>query len=469
MTTRICDVAIIGAGTAGLAAERSARRHGASTLLIDESFSGTTCTNVGCMPSKLLIAAAAAAHGARHARTFGVTAEPVVDGVAVLQRLRFERDRFIAGVDKSIAKIPDELKWEGRARFTGPTTLEIDDGTLVEAKAVVIAVGAAPSIPEFLDPVKMAVLTNETLFDLETLPASVAVIGAGPLGLELAQALSRLGVETHVFDQGDRLASLEDEEVSGQLAHILCAEFPIHLKVQLSAKLDAGKVLLSWSGRSEGSERFDHILAAAGRPSRLRGLGLEKTGLVLNEHGAPEADPFSLQCGAAPIFLAGDAEHGRPVLHEAQAEGAIAGHNAARYPDVLPGKRMVPLSIMFTDPPMAVLGDISGGSSTVLGIASFEDQGRAKVFATNHGLAHIRADLLDGKLLGAVLAAPAAEHTAHLLAWAIQHGMTASQMLALPYYHPTYEEGLKPAFRAICKAVGSSVPMERDDGFLAGT
>ncbi|KMS56120.1 dihydrolipoamide dehydrogenase [Novosphingobium barchaimii LL02] len=468
MTTKICDVAIIGAGTAGLAAELSARRHGASTLLIDESFSGTTCTNVGCMPSKLLIAAAAAAHGARHARTFGIAAEPVVDGVAVLKRLRLERDRFIAGVDKSIGRIPDGVKWKGRARFTGLTTLEIDDGTVVEAKAVVIAVGAAPSIPAFLDPVQAAVLTNETLFDLETLPISVAVIGAGPLGLELAQALSRLGVETRVFDQGDRLASLDDKEVSGQLAHILGNEFPIHLEVQLSARLDAGKALLSWTGRSEGSASFDYVLAASGRPPRLKDLGLESTGLVLDEHGAPKADPCSLQCGAAPIFLAGDAANGRPVLHEAQAEGAIAGHNAARYPDVLPGKRMVPLSIMFTDPAMAVVGDISRRSATILGAASFEDQGRAKVFATNHGLAHILADPLDGKLIGAVIAAPAAEHTAHLLAWSIQHGMTASQMLALPYYHPTYEEGLKPAFRAICKAVGSSMPMERDDGFLAG-
>src|SRR5580698_3974425 len=194
MADLTCDVAIIGAGTAGLAAERSARRSGAKTILIDEDFSGTTCTNVGCMPSKLLIAAGDAAHAVRSASVFGIRATPHIDGRAVFERLRAKRDDFIAGIIDSLAKLPADVKHKGHARFVDTTRLAIGEDVFVKANAIVIATGAKPLIPKFLDGLGARVLTNETLFELKELPRSLGVIGAGPLGLELAQALARLGV-----------------------------------------------------------------------------------------------------------------------------------------------------------------------------------------------------------------------------------------------------------------------------------
>ncbi len=466
-----CDVAIIGAGTAGLAAERSARSNGAKTLLIDETFGGTTCASVGCMPSKLLIAAADAAHAVRSAHVFGVDADPVIDGAAVMARVRKERDKFVAGVEKSIAKIPDAVKVCARARFTGPTTLALDDGRTVRAKAVVIATGSLPAIPDSFDAVKDRVLTNETIFELETLPASVGVIGAGPLGLELAQALVRLGVETIVFDQGDAVAALKDSHVAEALHAILEHELPIKLGVETKAMLDGDGVRLSWSGKDSGEQRFDYLLVATGRPPRLKGLGLETTGLDLDDHGSPDYAPDTMQCGEAPIFLAGDADHDRPVLHEASSEGTIAGRNAACFPDVTSAERMVPFAIMFTEPSVAVIGVVpkDGEADIVVGTASYTDQGRAKVMACNAGLVRFYADAADGKLTGATMAGPGVEHSAHLIAWAIQSGWTATQTLALPFYHPTFEEGLKPALLAICHAVHAKPPPFRDDGFLPGT
>ncbi|TCU58150.1 dihydrolipoamide dehydrogenase [Novosphingobium sp. PhB57] len=468
MTDRTCDVAIIGAGTAGLAAERAARTNGAATLLIDPAFAGTTCTTVGCMPSKLLIAAGQAAHAARHAQVFGVRAEPVVDGAAVMARLRALRDGFVAGVKAEFEKLPKGTILKGRARFDGAGKLAIDDGTSVTAKAVVIAAGARPSVPDFLSEVGHAVLTNETLFELEALPGSVGVIGAGPLGLELAQALARLGVDVAVFDEGESLAGLEDEAIAQSLRQCLEAEFAVHLGVKLSAKASGKQVRLSWTGMSRGDATFDHILAAAGRPPQLADLGLETTGLALDKHGAPKTDPRTMQCGDQAIFIAGDAEHGRPVLHEAQAEGTIAGRNAARFPEVKPGRRMPPLSIMFTSPAMARVGEVPEGAATVRGAASYEDQGRAKVFATNAGCVKIDADAKDGRLLAVQMVGPAVEHSAHLFALAIDQGLTADQMLAMPFYHPTYEEGLKPALRAICDAISAPTASDRDDGFMPG-
>jgi len=229
-----CDVAIIGAGTAGLAAERSARRAGAKTILIDECFAGTTCAAIGCMPSKLLIAAAKAAHSVSCAPLFGVRPKSLaVDGKAVMERIRNLRDEFVASARKSIEDLPHDARLKGRAKFISANTLEID-GRLLSATALVIATGSFPSIPKKLANLPN-VLTKETVFELKDLPASLAVIGAGPFGLELAQAFARLGVDVCVFDEGNKIAALQDAAVAESLRMLLETEFPLHLGTKVNA------------------------------------------------------------------------------------------------------------------------------------------------------------------------------------------------------------------------------------------
>ncbi len=471
MTKLTCDVAIIGAGTAGLAAERSARRNGAKTLLIDEGFGGTTCASVGCMPSKLLIAAGKAMYAVEHASVFGVEASGKVDGVAVMARVRKERDAFVAGVETSINKLPAEVKIEARAKFAGATILSLSDGREVHAKSVVIATGSSPAIPEMFDAVRDRVLTNESIFELKDLPKSLGVVGAGALGLELAQAMARLGVETLVFDTGETIGGLKDSHVAEAYHAILSREMPILLGVELTVEPSGDGVKLAWSGSASGEQRFDYLLVATGRPPRIKDIGLETTGLTLNEHGMPDFDLETMQCGTAPIFIAGDVDHDRAVLHEASAEGTIAGRNAASYPEVTPGKRTVPFAITFTHPNVAVIGKIAkdDDADSVIGTASYDDQGRAKVEACNAGLVRFYADRRDGRLTGATMAGPAVEHSAHLIAWAIQSGWTATEVLDLPIYHPTFEEGMKGALRSICSEVHAPTPPDRDDGFTPGT
>ncbi len=471
MTKLTCDVAIIGAGTAGLAAERSARRNGAKTLLIDEGFGGTTCASVGCMPSKLLIAAGNTMHAVEQASVFGVEASGRVDGVAVMARVRKERDAFVAGVETSIDKLPEEVKIQARAKFAGATILSLSDGREIHAKSVVIATGSSPAVPEMFDTVRDRVLTNESIFELQDLPGSIGVIGAGALGLELAQAMTRLGVDTMVFDTGETIGGLKDRHVAEAYHAILSREMPILLGVELEVKPEGNGVMLSWTGPESRERRFDYLLVATGRPPRIKGIGLETTGLALDDHGMPEYDCETMQCGSAPIFIAGDADHDRAVLHEASAEGTIAGRNAATYPEVTPGKRTVPFAITFTHPNVAVIGKIAKDedADSVIGTASYDDQGRAKVEVCNAGLVRFYADRRDGRLTGATMAGPAVEHSAHLIAWAIQSGWTATQVLDLPFYHPTFEEGMKGALRSICSEVHSPTPPDRDDGFTPGT
>jgi dihydrolipoamide dehydrogenase len=464
MTALDCDVAVVGAGTAGLAAERSARRAGAKTLLIDDGFVGTTCASVGCMPSKLLIAAAHAAQAIRTAAVFGIGAqEPMIDGPAVMRRVRQERDAFVAGTLKSIAAIPDDIRVRARAHFLEPTRLALDDGSIVSAKAIVIATGSRPMVPAMFRALGPLALTNETIFELADLPTSIAVIGAGPLGLELAQALVRLGVDVDVFDKGERLAGLNDLEVAAELKLILERELPVRLGVKISVERVGGGVSLSWSGISAGTKRFERLLIATGRPPQLAGLGLEVSGLALDKHGTPLFDRNTMQCGTAPVFMAGDACGQVPVLHEAASEGAIAGRNAASFPTVHPASRSVAFAIMFTDPPLAVVGKPSADGD-VIGSASYADQGRAKVEARNAGLVRLYADPEHGRLTGAAMLGPAMDHMAHLLAWAIERGETATSLLNMPFYHPTFEEGLKPALREICKTVDVQGSSAHDEG-----
>ncbi|WJH38494.1 dihydrolipoyl dehydrogenase (plasmid) [Aliirhizobium terrae] len=465
MSDRSCDVAIIGAGTAGLSAERSARRAGAQTLLIDDRFAGTTCASVGCMPSKLLIAASKKAHAIAGAAEFGVHAGTVeIDGQAVMRRVRKLRDAFVASTLKSLDDIPEGVRLKGKAYFVEPGVLAVDEDRVV-AKAIVVATGSRTAIPKPFEGLGH-VLTNETVFELADLPVSLAVIGAGPLGLELAQAFARLGVDVEVFDEGNTIAALKDEAVVNSLRPLLEAEFHLRLGTTVSASQVGNEIEVSWSGASSGKRRFSHVLAAAGRPPNVEGLALEKAGLELDEHGVPVFDRTTMQCGSSPIFLAGDCDHDAPVLHEASAEGAIAGHNAARFPAVKPSKRSTPLAITFTDPPSASIGEPADDDS-IVGETDFSDQGRAKVDGRNAGLVRLYADK-SGKLTGGTLAAPEAEHLAHLIAWAIEHGQTAMHLLELPIYHPTYEEGLRTALRQICQRIDVGFAADRDAGSAPG-
>ena len=469
MQTITTDVAIIGAGTAGIAAERKARESGARTLLIDPAFAGTTCATVGCMPSKLLIASATAAHAARRSVRFSIRPGDVqIDTFAVMRRVRDERDRFVDSVQENFEQLPDGVRVKATARFISPNELQLDNGKRVVAGAVVIASGASPRIPGLFANLGDLLLTNETLFDLPTLPRSVGVIGAGPLGIELAQALARLGVETAVYDMGERIAGIGDSEINNALHAILQEEFTIRLGVEVSVKVSDGSAVIR---TSDGHRRsFERVLLAVGRKPAIDRLDVVAAGLETDEDGVPLFDTQTLQCGDTSVFIAGDANSERPVLHEAAAEGAIAGNNAASYPALKPSRRKVAMSIVFTDPNIALIGDQpeNRAEKTVSGVARYDDQGRARVEARAAGIAKLHADATDGRLVGATMVGPDIEHLAHAMAWLIESGTAAQDILELPFYHPTFEEGLKGALREICAAVNAPRPPERDDGFVPG-
>jgi dihydrolipoamide dehydrogenase len=464
------DVAVIGAGTAGLSAYRASRAQGARTVLIEGGPYGTTCARVGCMPSKLLIAASDAAHMLQAASGFGVHAGATrIDGRAVMERVRRERDRFVGFVLDGVERIPPEDKLRGHARFTGPHTLVVDEHTEVEAARVVIATGSTPQVPPQLANAGPGIVTSDDVFYWDDLPESVAVIGTGVIGLELGQALARLGVRTAVFARGGTVAQLTDPEVLRVAKQALSEELDLRFQARiLSASQDGEQVALAWQDvlGNETIERFQYVLAAAGRLPNVHGIGLEHAGVELGPNGIPLFDSRTMQCGSSHIFIAGDANNEHPVLPEAADHGKIAGANAGRYPEVRPGLRRTPLTIAFTEPNIATLGatcrtlSAPGSPTFAVGTVSFENQGRSRVMLQNHGMLRVYGEYGSGRFLGAEMIAPRGEHLAHMLAWACQARMTVKQMLEMPFYHPVIEEGVRTALRDLASALAKGASRE---------
>lgn len=465
---RSVDVAILGAGTAGLGARRAVQAAGKSVVMIDPGPFGTTCARVGCMPSKLLIAAAEMVHHAQHADPFGVRVEGVkVDGPAVLKRVQSERDRFVGFVNEVIdeAKEGDELL-VGRAQVTGSNTLRVDDHTEVTFERLVIATGSTPFVPPPFRGLDELLLTNEEIFELEDLPESILVVGLGVIGLELGQAFHRLGVRTTLVGIGGGIGPISDPVVKASALDVLGQELDLHADYELHGierKGDGVEVSFTDSKGAKRTETFSRILMAAGRRPNLHNLGLDAAGVQTDENGRYRIDADTLQIDDHPIFVAGDVNNLHPLLHEAADDGRIAGGNAARFPDVRAASRRTPLGIVFSDPQIGIVGQSFsqlGSCEAMAGEIDYGDQGRARVHRMNAGKVRIYADKHTGKLLGAELFGPRVEHMSHLLAWAVQQGLTVEDALAMPFYHPVVEEGLRTALRNLNANLRHGAPIK---------
>lgn len=460
MKTLNVDVAVIGGGTAGLGSYRAAKAYTDSVVMIEGGPYGTTCARVGCMPSKLLIAAAESVHQIEKAPGFGVhpQGEIVINGREVMDRVKRERDRFVGFVLEGVDEIPAEDKISGYAKFIDNNTLMVDDHTKIIAKRIVIATGSRPAYPAVWNELGDRLVINDDVFEWDDLPTSVAVFGPGVIGLELGQSLKRLGVDVVMFGLGGQVGPLTDPEVMAYANKTFNEEFYLDPDVKVESMVRNGDAVeIKYLGKDGQLKEItvDYVLAATGRRPNVDKLAIENTSLELDDRGVPKADYYTMQTSVATIFIAGDASNQIPLLHEAADQARIAGDNAGRFPDIRAGLRRSKLSAVFSDPQIAMVGETYKEITTRLGTCgcfatgdvSFENQGRSRVMLRNKGMLHVYGEQGTGRFLGAEMIGPDAEHLAHLLAWAHQNQMTISQMLDMPFYHPVIEEGLRTALR----------------------
>jgi len=442
---REVDVAIIGAGSAGLFALSQVRRETDNYVLINGGELGTTCARVGCMPSKVLIQVAEDFHRRSIFDREGIDGGETlsVDVPASMEHVQDLRDVF---VDKTLG-VTDELDpnhlIDGYARFSANDRLEVN-GEPIRAKKIVIATGSTPVIPAEWQSFAEDIVTTDDFFELEDLPASMAVIGLGSIGLEIGQSLHRLGVDVVGIDLVNHVARLDDEAVNQQAITTIGREFPLWLGAGATLeKVEEGICVRA----GENTVTVKKVLAALGRKPNLASLNLAATDIKLDQRGIPVYDPLTMQVGDLPVFIAGDVNAERPILHEAGHEGRVAGYNAVH--DTLQAfKRKTPLAITFCDPNIAMVGAPFASldpAQTAIGEIAFAPVGRALIMGKNRGLLRVYVNKKDGLLLGASMCCVAGEHLAHLLCWSIAQGLTVFDMLKMPFYHPVIEEALQAA------------------------
>jgi dihydrolipoamide dehydrogenase len=204
----------------------------------------------------------------------------------------------------------------------------------------------------------------------------------------------------------------------------------------------------------------ERVLASLGRVPNVERLGLARIGVTLDARGVPLFDRHTMQIPGFPVFIAGDVDGGRPLLHEAGDEGRIAGYNATR-DETLAFRRKVPLSITFCDPNVCSVGTRHAeldADGVAIGQINFGPVGRAMIMGKNKGLLRVYADRRSGRLLGAEMVAPKGENLAHLLAWCIEQELTAGQLLRMPFYHPVIEEALQAALYDLYAKVEAKNP-----------
>jgi pyruvate/2-oxoglutarate dehydrogenase complex dihydrolipoamide dehydrogenase (E3) component len=345
------DLILLGGGSGGLTAARLAASLGARTLLIEKERLGGECLHSGCVPSKSLIHVARTLHQARRVQQFSEKSLPLevdMPQVAayiqeVIEQVRESEHPFVEGVTVQF----------GEAAFQSPTTLSLN-GTSITGRAVIIATGSLPAIPGLAE---AGYFTNETVFDLTTLPASLAVLGGGPIGVELGQAFARLGSAVTIIQRAPRLLPREDPDVSEAIARALEADgvrILTQAQIVSVSRQEASRVLTVQQNQQEQHLAVEAMLVATGRQPNVEGLNLEAAGVTYNERGIV-VDKF-LRTSASSVFAIGDVIGGYQFSHVAASQAATAVRNAlVPFAKQRVDERVIPWCT-FTDPEAGRVG-----------------------------------------------------------------------------------------------------------------
>lgn len=439
------DICVIGGGSAGLSVAAGAAQLGAPTVLIEAGRMGGDCLNVGCVPSKSLIAAARHAHLMRQGGPFGIApVEPHVDMAAV--------KRHIEAVIAAIAPHDSVERFEGlgvkviqaHARFTGPETIEAG-GKRVRARRFVVATGSRPAVPPVEGLAELPYLTNETIFGLDRLPDHLLVMGGGPIGCELAQAFRRLGAAVTILDIGPILPK-DDPELVAVVRRRLEAEGVRILDRIEVLRAAPGPTLVIHADGAEQRIAGSHLLVATGRKPVIEELGLEAAGIAHDRRGITV--DAGLRTSNRKVYAIGDVAGGLQFTHLAGYHAGLVIRSALFRLPVRTKDETIPW-VTYTDPELASVG-LSEAEAQRRAVAHevvrwpFEDNDRARAERATEGLVKLVVSG-KGKVLGAsIVGAHAGEL---ILPWvlAVQQRQKLSVMASMVAPYPTLGEAGKRA------------------------
>jgi len=433
------DLVVVGGGSAGLTAAAFAGRVGARVLLADRERLGGDCLWAGCVPSKALIRCASVAHTARRSRDYGVLAEPTVDFPGAIAHVRRAMQRIAAGDSREALAARGVETAFGGARFVGPRRVLVGDRE-VQGRSVIIATGARPNPPRIPGLEETGYLDHVSLWSLAELPRRLAVVGGGPVGVEMAQAFARLGAQVTLVERGERLLLRNDAELVGLLQGYLEEELTILRGATIvdARRRGAEKVLTVRTADEERELDCDEVLVATGRRPALEGLDLEAGGVRATERGI-EVDA-SLRTPAAGVFACGDCIGGPQFTHVAEAQARVATRNAlfrgrARFARTLAWTT-------FADPELAQVGFTEAQAreqDADVRVYRFEysDLDRAVCDGEIRGRAKLVCDR-RGRILGASLLGSRAGEAASELTVAVDQRLTVRRLGASIHVYPTF-------------------------------
>ncbi len=454
------DLCVIGCGTAGSRAAATAHAAGVKVLAVEGGERlGGLCILRGCMPTKTLLETAHRLAEIREASRFGIrNAQGEVDFPAQMERMRGLVERFRAAKVRGIENAGYEVRF-GRPRFLGPHRLLLE-GREIETEYVLLSAGSVvPPLPVEVEE-GARVVDSDAMFQLEAPPPRACVLGAGPVGLEFAQWLARMGTKVHAVNRSPFLRK-KDLEMGRELARALSSEMEVIAPSRLLA-VRAGKdstlVDLEIPGEGRRTLEVDLVLNALGRIPNTEGVeGLQALGLEV-EGGRIPCGP-DLRTKVPHVFVAGDMTGSRLILHDANLEGALVGRNVRR---LLDGNEdletldpaIPPVEVIFTDPPMASagLGPVeceARGLEWRTAVKRFPEQGRGIVMGAEYGFLRLNA-APDGRLLGCQILGPRADDLIHVPAAILAYGGNAQDLVTrIPWYHPTLSEAFLDAAREL--------------------
>jgi pyruvate/2-oxoglutarate dehydrogenase complex dihydrolipoamide dehydrogenase (E3) component len=441
------DVAILGGGSAGYAAARTAAAAGRRTVVLEGAPElGGLCILRGCMPTKALLYAAEVLHLARSGPTWGLAStRSGFDFGAVMARKDAVIREFADYRARQLEESPFELIRE-HARFVDPHVVEMGDGRRLRADHFVIATGSVVSPPPLAQLTEVGYLTSDDALDLKRLPRSLIVLGGGPVAIEFAQFFARMDVRVTVIQRSPHILKEFDVDASVALEKALRREgIELHTGTHLvdAARRGDSKAVTFDQGQQKVTVEAEEILVALGRTPNVRGLNLDAAGVRLTR-GRIVTDG-EMRTSASHIYAAGDCTGPHEIVHVAIAQGEIAARNIG----LSGGHRSIDYrlltSVVFTEPQVAVVGLTERGAQRdrhkyLAAQHPFADHGKSIIMNALDGFVKLLADPRTGEILGGACVGPLAGELIHEVVVAMAGRMTVGQFAAVPHYHPTLAE-----------------------------
>jgi len=439
------DVAILGAGPGGMSAAMQVARRGGTACVIESGPAGGTCLNVGCMPTKAMLAASGLCRQIGSCDRFGLSSSPpTIDPKAFMQRVGAVVATLREKANKALTSNKQITLVRGRGRLVDATTLTVrtDDGEVrVSARSVIIASGSRPTRPDFLPWESECVITSDEATTAADLPESVLIVGGGVIGCEFATVYSELGVKTYVVEMLDRLLPELDTEASAAVSTSLGdrgVEVLTGRRVASVAPDDDGASVELDDGRTIQIHR---VLVAVGRQANIADIGLEEIGVEIAD-GVITVDA-RCRTNIENIYAVGDAAEARQYAHLADRMGVVAADNAMGV-ELTDDRTVVPVGA-YTHPEIASVGLNLARAKEQFGSArvfrySYKNSSMAMVCGQTEGQVKLIADAESGAIYGALWIGSRATDMIAEIALAMRNGLTLEHIHRTIHPHPTFQE-----------------------------